>query len=92
MARAREPVEVVLLTQDDCSLCDQAKGSLERLSIDFPLSVSMRDLGSAQGQALAERAGILFAPGVLVDDEPFSYGRLSERKLRRELRRRLGVS
>jgi hypothetical protein len=31
----------------------------------------------------------MFAPGVLVDGEPFSYGRLSERKLRRELRRRV---
>ncbi len=27
---------------------------------------------------------------MLIDGEPFSYGRLSERKLRRELDRRLG--
>ncbi len=27
----------------------------------------------------------MFAPGLLVDCEPFSFGRLSERKLRRTL-------
>lgn len=35
------------------------------------------------------KGGLLFPPGVLIDGEPFSYGRLSERKLRRELDRRL---
>jgi hypothetical protein len=29
----------------------------------------------------------MFAPGVLVDGRPFTYGRLSERKLRRALER-----
>lgn len=32
----------------------------------------------------------LFAPCIFVEGAPFSYGRLSERKLRRELERRPG--
>jgi hypothetical protein len=32
-----------------------------------------------------ERGGIMFPPGLFVGDKPFSYGRLSERRLRREL-------
>ncbi|MGH9119880.1 MAG: hypothetical protein ACRD0A_19005 [Acidimicrobiales bacterium] len=36
---------------------------------------------------MAAAAGMAFPPGVLLDGEPFSYGRLSERKLRRELAR-----
>lgn len=32
----------------------------------------------------------MFPPGIFLDGEPFSYGRPSERKLRRELERRLG--
>jgi len=28
---------------------------------------------------------VLFAPGVLLDGHPFSFGRLSERKLRKAL-------
>jgi hypothetical protein len=35
-------------------------------------------------------SGLLFPPGVLIDGQPFSYDRLSERKPRRKLDRRLG--
>ena len=31
----------------------------------------------------------VFPPAIFVDDEPFSYGRLSERKLRRALDRKV---
>lgn len=81
-------MDVLLLTQDHCALCDQAKAVLERLAAEFPLSVTTVDLASSEGQTLATR-GVLFPPGIFLDGEPFSYGRLSERKLRRELHRRL---
>ena len=81
-------MNVLLLTQENCASCDQAKEILDRLSAEYSFSVSTVDLGSPEGQALAERGGILFPPGVLLDGEPFSYGRLSERKLRRELEAR----
>ena len=45
------------------------------------------DLASEQGRDLAARAGVAFAPGVLVDGRLFGYGRLSERRLRRALGR-----
>jgi glutaredoxin len=80
-------VEITLLTQDDCGFCDQAKNVLDRMSADYPLQVTEVSLASEEGQTLARIAGMLFAPGVLVDGEPFSYGRLSERKLRRTLAR-----
>jgi len=82
-------VEVLLLTQDDCALCEQGKQVLERLELEFPLAVESRYLASEEGRALAERGGLLFPPGLFVDGQPFSYGRVSERRLRRELRRRL---
>ena len=37
---------------------------------------------------MARAAGIMFPPGILIDGEPFSYGRPSERKLRRALQSR----
>jgi glutaredoxin len=79
------PVEVTLLTQTSCAMCELAKGILARLGQEYPLSVTEVDLRSAEGRRLAADAGVLFAPGVLVDGHPFSYGRLSERKLRRLL-------
>lgn len=83
------PMEVTLLTQENCAFCDQAGELLERLSAEYGFSVSTLDLNSPEGQVLAWRGGVMFPPGIFIGGEPFSYGRLSERKLRRELERRL---
>ncbi|MBN9607927.1 MAG: thioredoxin family protein [Actinobacteria bacterium 69-20] len=79
------PAQVTLLTQADCGFCDHAKHILQRVGRDFPLQVTEIDLASDDGQRLALKAGVLFAPGLLLDGEPFSFGRLSERKLRHTL-------
>lgn len=81
---------ILLLTQERCGFCEQAQEILGRLSREYWLSVSVLDMGSVEGQRLAEQGGLLFPPGILIDGEPFSYGRLSERKLRRELDRQQG--
>ena len=83
-------IEILLLTQQHCGFCEQATDILHRLAREYWLSVSTLAMGSPAGQELAMKGGLLFPPGVLIDGEPFSYGRLSERKLRRELDRRLG--
>ncbi len=82
-------MNVLLLTQEHCGFCAQAKETLDRLAVEYGLSVSTLDLGSPEGEALAVRSGLLFPPGIFLDGELFSYGRLSERKLRREIERRL---
>jgi len=72
-------------------LCDQAKAVLQRVQDDPAVAVRVDvlevDLASAEGQRLGADAGVLFAPGVLLDGKPFAHGRLSERKLRRALAR-----
>lgn len=78
-------IEITLLTQHDCSYCEHAKEVLGRIGQDYPLRITEIDLASEDGQTLAMRAGVMFAPGVLIDGQPFSFGRLSERKLRRAL-------
>lgn len=80
------PVQITLLTQPFCALCEHAKQVLNRVGADYRLAVTEIDLRTDEGQHLATAAGVLFAPGVLVDGQPFSYGRLSERALRRTLR------
>lgn len=82
---------VTLLTQDDCAMCEHAKQVLARVGVDHPLEVREIRLTTPEGQELALRHGVLFAPGVLLDGESFAYGRLSERKLRRTLARRADV-
>ncbi len=76
---------VTLLTQADCHLCDHAKAVLDRVGRDHPITVTEVDLRSHNGRRMAAAHGVLFAPGVLLDGQPFACGRLSERKLRRAL-------
>jgi len=82
-------VEVLLLTQSDCSFCDDAKDVLETLSKEYTLAVRVLDVASVEGRDLASQGGILFPPGLFLDGEPFSYGRVSARKLRKALGKRL---
>jgi len=80
-------VEVTVLTQPDCKFCELAAEILARVGQDHPLSVRHIDLDSPDGRDLSARHGVLFAPGILLDGQIFSYGRLSERRLRRHLTR-----
>jgi glutaredoxin len=79
---------ITLLTQDDCTFCDHAKDVLDRVGGHYAIELDEIRLDSPQGHALADAEGILFAPGVLIDDQFFSHGRLSEKKLRRALDKR----
>lgn len=81
-------IRVTLLTKSDCHLCEHAKTVLARVAVDHPLQVEEVRLDSTEGQVIATRIGMLFAPGILLNGEPFGFGRLSERKLRRTLARR----
>jgi glutaredoxin len=79
---------VTVLSKLDCHICEDAKATLARLAPELGLEVEVVDLSSPEGQQLAIGSGMLFPPGILIDGIPFSYGRLSERRLRRELERR----
>ena len=81
-------IDVWLLTQRDCAFCEHAKAVLGRLSHDHPLAVTEITLESVEGQALALQHGVMFAPGVFINGTLASYGRPSERRIRRILTRR----
>lgn len=80
-------VRITLLTKSDCGLCEHAKAVLQRLGREFDLSVREVDLATPEGHALATAARMAFPPGVIVDGQAFTFGRLSERRLRRHLSR-----
>jgi glutaredoxin len=79
--------EITLLTQQDCGYCEHAKRVLARVGEDHPIEVTEIDIRGDEGRALAARAGVMFAPGLLVGGRPFGHGRISERRLRRTLQR-----
>jgi hypothetical protein len=84
-------VHVTLLTVPQCGYSEEAKATLLRLAHEYPLDVEVVQLRSPAGERLALQGGVLFPPGLFLDDEPFSYGHVSERPLRQELARRSGV-
>jgi hypothetical protein len=75
---------LILVTGDDCHLCDHGRGTLEALGVtarEVPVE-------SEEAAALAGRGVPLAFLPVLVDGaRVVAYGRFSERRLRRELRR-----
>ena len=82
-------LDITLLTLEACGFCDDAKELLDRLADEYPIAVTEVDMRSEAGESLALAGGIMFPPGILLDGEAFGYGRPSERRLRRELGRRL---
>lgn len=78
---------ITILTQSSCASCEQAKDVISRVALEHPLQIQEISLDSPEGRDLATRHGVVFAPGILLDGETFSYGRLSEKKLRRHLAR-----
>lgn len=82
------PTKLTLLTTSNCAYCQHAKVVLDRISRDHALEVTEISLETPEGADLGARNGVLFAPGLLVDGEPFGHGRLSERRLRKALERR----
>lgn len=85
-------MEILLLTRENCAFCHDAEDILGRLTDDYRFELRTIDLDTPEGEALAQRGGVLFPPGIFIDGEPFSYGRPSERKLRRELDRHLRLA
>jgi hypothetical protein len=81
---------VVLVTAQRCHLCDDAKGLLNELQGDYPLTVREVELSSVEGLALSRRFSMPFPPLLLIDGVRFGHGRISRRKLVRLLVERSG--
>ena len=76
---------VTVITKADCHFCDEAKALLARVAPELNLEVEVIGLDTVRGRELAISAGMVFPPAVLINGEPFSSGRLSERRLRHQL-------
>ena len=76
---------VTLVTASDCHLCEHAQRVLARIGHDVPLSVRTIDVESAEAQSLAERGiPLAFLPALVEDERLLAYGRLSEKRLRKD--------
>jgi hypothetical protein len=85
-------IEAILLTSPDCLLCHEAEAMLNELAIEYPLIVTVVVAASPQGAALAERHALPFTPSLVLAGDPFGYGHLSRRAIRREIETRLSTA
>jgi hypothetical protein len=77
------PTDLLLITAPDCHLCGHARSVLGALS----LPAREVDVQSAEAEALAARGvPLAFLPVLWDGERVVAYGRLSEKKLRRDLR------
>lgn len=76
---------ITLVTKKDCALCVHAHDVIGQLRQEFDIELELLRLETDRGREVAMGSGMLFPPAILVDDQPFAYGRLSERQLRRKL-------
>jgi hypothetical protein len=81
---AADPAQLVLVTTEECHLCEHAHDVLELLGVAH----SEVDVSSSEAQHLVEKGIPLAFLPVLTDGERVvAYGRFSERRLRKELGR-----
>jgi hypothetical protein len=76
--------ELVLLTAPDCHLCEHGRGVLDELGVDWR-EVST---GSDEGRRLEATAPPMRPVLYAIDGRAVAYGRLSARRLRKQLARR----
>jgi hypothetical protein len=81
------PDALVYVTSPDCTLCIEGAELVDRLRSEFGLTMIELAWESPEGNALVEQAGLLFPPALFLDGHLLGYGRLSERRLRKELSR-----
>jgi len=77
--------EITLVTSPGCHMCEMAKDLISAIALERPLTLSVVELTSAEGEALASAHRMPFPPLMLINGVRHGHGRISEKKLRRAL-------
>ena len=80
--------ELVLLTSPDCHLCQHGRTVLDELATELPLTWREESSETPEGGRLAAAAPPLRPVLFDASGSVLGYGRLSTRRLRRQLSRR----
>jgi hypothetical protein len=78
-------LRITYLTAPACRLCEHGRGLLDGMADRFAFVVREVDMLSDEGRQLVARSRIPFPPAVLLEGRLVAHGRLSRRRLEREL-------
>lgn len=78
-------VQVVYVTAPSCHYCEHGRAVLTQLGERVPLDVREVTLDSPEGRQLLATHRFAFPPAIIVDGRLIAHGRLSMRRLARQL-------
>lgn len=85
----RRPVAAVTVVHSPaCHFCDDARATLDQLTVTYPLDIELVSADDPRGRALVAEHRAPMYPLVLLDGQFFSFGRLPRKKLRKVLEAR----
>lgn len=82
---AAPALSAVFVTAPACHLCRSGRDVLADISTRVPLTIREVDLSSSTGAEIARRWRVPFPPVLVVEGDLVAYGRLSRRRVEREL-------
>ncbi len=78
-------IKVTLIRPSGCAHCVAVKKTLENLKTDYPdLTIEEIDMTTTEGMTLVQKHRILSSPGILVNDEFFTFGGATEEQFRKK--------
>lgn len=75
-------IKVTLVRPDGCIHCVEVKNTLEELKKEYELTIEEVDMLTTEGQEIVKKYNIMSSPGILVNDEFFSFGGATEKQFR----------
>jgi glutaredoxin len=76
-------IKVTLIRPDGCTHCVAVKETLEKMKSDYPdITIEEIDMVTPKGQEMVKKYGILSSPGILINDEFFTFGGATEEQFR----------
>ncbi|MBI5077971.1 MAG: thioredoxin family protein [Candidatus Yonathbacteria bacterium] len=76
-------IKVTLVSTPNCSHCLEVKKTLEKMKREYPeLTVEEISALTEDGQKLIHKHGIMSSPGVLINNEFFSMGIVTEKQFK----------
>ena len=88
---ARRPISITIVDATDCHYCERAHELLTELRSRLPIEIKRIHMESPEGRNLIAGHRVPFPPLLLVDGRYFGHGRISKKKLERELIVRAGA-
>jgi len=78
-------IKVTLISSPGCHHCLTVKATLEKMKNDYSdLVIEEINMTTDEGQKLIQKYSILSSPGILINDEFFSMGIVSEEEFKKK--------